>query len=162
MAHDPAPDADTRCMAEPETYDPTSCSTADTGANDAGGVMAVRFDGGLLGFPGAHHFALIEPEDRERAFWFLESLDRAGLSFVLASPWEFHPDYVCAVDDPTLTRLALQHTADLLVLCVVAAGDAVGGPTINLLAPIVVNRTTGAAAQVVLAQSGYASRAPLA
>jgi flagellar assembly factor FliW len=74
----------------------------------------------------------------------------------------FYPDYEFELDNGTAERLSLQSSEDAVVFAVVTLRDRPEDSTLNLLGPIVVNRFTHEAAQVVLPTSGYSVRAPLA
>jgi flagellar assembly factor FliW len=76
-------------------------------------------------------------------------------------PGIFFPDYEVELDDVTVERLGLTEPADALILVIVTVGERVEEATANLLGPLVVNRHTRQAAQVVLAGSRYETRAPL-
>jgi flagellar assembly factor FliW len=58
--------------------------------------------------------------------------------------------------------LNLKEAEDAVVFAVVTLRDQAKESTMNLLGPIVVNRHTHEAAQVVLPSAGYSVRAPLA
>lgn len=115
--------------------------------------------GGLAGFPDAQRYALVELAQTSPLF-MLRSLDVPGLEFVVAPPALFFPEYAPEVDDATAARLALIDAADALLLVVLTVGEGIGTATANLLAPIVINQRTRAAAQVVL-QGDWPLRAPL-
>lgn len=69
------------------------------------------------------------------------------------------PAYTPVISDDQSAALALTEPADALVLVVVNPGE--GGTTVNLMAPIVVNATTGACAQVILEGQDWPLRASL-
>ena len=113
--------------------------------------------GGLAGFPGAERFALVEVPDAA-PLYMLRSLDQPGLEFVVVPPSVFFPDYAPEVDDVSAARLELTDSADALLLVVLTV--AATGATANLLAPVVINQRTRAAAQVVL-HGDWPLRAPI-
>lgn len=115
--------------------------------------------GGLAGFPDAERYVLVElPEASPLAL--LRSLDEPGLEFVVVPPTVFFPDYAPELDDADAERLGLTDAADALLLVVVTVGESVETSTVNLLAPVVINQRTLAAAQVIL-QANLPLRAPL-
>jgi flagellar assembly factor FliW len=122
-------------------------------------LPVLTMDGGLAGFPGADRYALIELPEASPLF-VLRSLDVPGLEFVVAPPGMFFPDYTPEIDDASAERLALTDAQDALLLVVLTIGQDVPTATANLLAPIVINQRTRAAAQVVL-QADWPLRAPL-
>ncbi|MDQ6752646.1 MAG: flagellar assembly protein FliW [Actinomycetota bacterium] len=69
------------------------------------------------------------------------------------------PDYTPMLSDGQCAALSLTHPDDAQVLVVATAGE--GSTTVNLLAPIVVNRTTNACAQFILDGQDFPLRSPL-
>jgi len=124
---------------------------------EARSVLAVS--GGLAGFPSSERYVLEDVVDGGPLFR-LTSLDEDGLEFVVAAPGPFFPDYAPVIDDASVHRLGLTGEQDALVLVVLTLGGTARDATANLLAPLVVNRRDGSAAQVVLGGS-FPLRAPL-
>ncbi|MBO3084952.1 flagellar assembly protein FliW [Cellulomonas sp. zg-ZUI188] len=106
----------------------------------------------LLGLPGHLHYAL-EPLDDTGVLFALRSVPQdetdAPVRLFVVSPVAHYPDYT-----PTLDADALPWDADgdhTAVLAVVHPGHgADDGPTVNLLAPLVIDTRSGRAAQIVL------------
>ena len=92
----------------------------------------------------------------------LTSSDDPEVGFVVVPPWVFYPDYEFELDNGTAERLSLTQAEDAVVFAVVTLRDIPADSTLNLLGPIVVNRNSHEAAQVVLPSAGYSVRAPLA
>ncbi|MDT0165157.1 flagellar assembly protein FliW [Actinotalea sp. AC32] len=103
----------------------------------------------------------------------LSALDDAGFLFALRSaeqsavrlfvmpPRPYFPAYAPEVDPSVLGSLEADADDAVLLVVVHPGGDG-EHPTANLLAPVVVNARTGAAAQVVLDGDAWPLRAPLA
>ena len=85
-------------------------------------------------------------------------MDNADVGFVVVPPWVFYPDYEFDLDDATAEHLGLEVADDAIVLAVVTLRDRPDEATLNLLGPIVVNRHTHDAAQVVLPTTSYSVR----
>ena len=124
-------------------------------------VPALHFPAGIPGFPEAREFALVWWGDEDGPFSILTSVDQAGLEFLVVPPHTFFPDYAPEVDDDTAERLGLETAEDAILMVILTVGDDPSSTTANLLAPIVVNRHTRAAAQVVLTEGELPLRAPL-
>ena len=122
-------------------------------------VPELRFAGGIAGFPDSERYALVEVADAA-PLCLLTSLDEEGVQFVVAPPGLFFPDYAPDLDDDSAERLGLTDATDALLLVVVTVGADLATSTANLLAPVVVNTRTLAAAQVVVADD-WPLRAPL-
>ncbi len=92
----------------------------------------------------------------------LRSLERADVRFMVAAPGAFFSDYDIELDDQECGDLGLTTAEDALVLVMLTVGRDAASTTANLLAPIVINAHTRAAAQVILTGSDWPVRAPLA
>jgi flagellar assembly factor FliW len=116
----------------------------------------------LPGFPHVHRFRLSPWGPPGSPYLLLRAVDDPDVGFVVVPPWVFYPDYEFDLDDASAERLGLSVADDAIVLAVVTLRDRPEAATLNLLGPIVVNRHTHDAAQVVLPTSSYSVRAPLA
>jgi flagellar assembly factor FliW len=125
-------------------------------------VVEVTFPAGLPGFPNAHGFELAPWGPAGSPFLLLSSNDDPDIGFVVVPPWVFYPEYEFELDNGTAERLSLAQAEDAVVFAVVTLRDRPEDSTLNLLGPIVVNRFTHEAAQVVLPNAGYSVRSPLA
>jgi flagellar assembly factor FliW len=124
--------------------------------------VAIRFAAGLPGFPHVHTFHLKPWGPPGSPYLLLSAVDDPDVGFVVVPPWVFYPEYEFDLDDTTAERLGLVVADDAIVLAVVTLRDRPDEATLNLLGPIVVNRHTHEAAQVVLPTTSYSVRAPLA
>lgn len=121
----------------------------------------ITFAAGMPGFPTARRFEIERWGENESPFFLLGCLDDPDLAFVVVPPWPFYPEYDFDLDDAVVEKLDLRTPEEALVVSIVTLGDEPKDSTLNLLGPIVVNRRSGAAAQVVLHDSGYEVRAPI-
>ncbi len=114
------------------------------------------FPKGLFGFEEYHKYALIEAE-YEPFFW-LQSLDEKSLAFLLVDPFLIVNDYELDIDDKMLGDIGISSPTDVFVWSVVTV-PADGGPvTANLQGPLVVNRKTQQALQVILSDSKWTTK----
>jgi flagellar assembly factor FliW len=81
------------------------------------------------------------------------------LRLYLVDPQSVVSEYAPILTDEQAEALTLGSADDALIL--VVAHPSSDGVSVNLLAPVIVNRTTGAAAQVILEDQDYPLRAPL-
>jgi flagellar assembly factor FliW len=125
-------------------------------------IAEITFPAGLPGFPHAHRFEVAAWGPAGSPFLLLSSLEEGDIAFVVVPPWVFYPEYDFELDTDTAERLALNAAEDAVVFAVVTLRERLEDSTLNLLGPIVVNRFTHEAAQVVLPSAGYSVRAPLA
>jgi flagellar assembly factor FliW len=131
------------------------------GVLDVESERIFEFPEGILGFPEARKFALVDSTDTGVYFW-LQSVDDPSLAFLSVVPWAFFPDY--QIDLPTSEEeaLGLGSETDVMVLCLLTVIREQNVITANLLGPLVINSGAQRGRQVVLADSGYPVRAPLA
>ena len=120
----------------------------------------VRMPAGLLGFEHMKEYLLIaKPE--EAPFRWLRVKSNPALAFVVIEPFCFMSDYQPDIPQADADFLGLATPQDAAVYAIVT----VNGPsraTANLKGPIVVNRNTGLAKQVVIANAAqYSVRHPL-
>lgn len=92
----------------------------------------------------------------------LQSVDDAHICFLVGDPAALVNDYVITPPAEELKDLSLEDEADAAVLVILTImGDAAGMTTANLKAPIVVNRKSMKARQVVLGGTEFSMRYPL-
>jgi flagellar assembly factor FliW len=110
----------------------------------------------MPGFPAHREFVLVRLNDDGLLYAFT-SVEDPELRFLVAPPEPFFPDYAPEIDEDVFAALNTRDADRLLLLTVITAG--VNETTANLLAPIVVDRDTMRAIQVVLSGSGLPVRA---
>lgn len=103
-------------------------------------------------------FALA-PVDGADGLFAMRAVDDADLRLYLVDPSSVLSEYAPMLSDEQAESLALTTADDALILVVAHPGA--DGVSVNLLAPVIVNRATGAASQVILEDQDYPLRAPL-
>lgn len=114
----------------------------------------------LPGFPDLARFALVQVDDTG-VLCSLTSLEREGLRFLVVPPVTFFPDYAPEVEEEILSVLGSQSVDDLIVLCLLTAGESLATTTANLAAPVVVDTATHRATQVLLDDPALSVATPL-
>ena len=137
---------------------PLQIQTTRFGAIDVDASRLLHFPQGLLGFPEAMQYALIQTND-ENCFFWLQCTTDPGLAFVLTDPTLFFRDYTVPLRQELVEELALTDSADMrvFVICNKADGWLVG----NLLGPLVINAANHRGQQVVLTERRWTTRQPL-
>jgi flagellar assembly factor FliW len=110
----------------------------------------------MPGFPAHRQFVLVRLNDDGLLYAFT-SVDDPELRFLVAPPEPFFPDYAPEIEDEVFAALNTKDADRLLVMVVITAG--VDETTANLLAPIIVDRDSRRAMQVVLQGSTMPVRA---
>lgn len=116
--------------------------------------------GGLFGFERTTQYALL-PAQR-RGLWWMMSPTSPPVTFVLADPFVFAPDYALDLADSEKQRLGIEQPTDAIALVVVTLpAEPTGQVTANLRAPLVFNITKRLAAQVVNRDESHAVQTPV-
>ena len=141
--------------------------TSNFGDIEYAASAVFHFPSGLPGFETERQFVFIEQPNTD-PLMFMHSLSRADLCFIVLPILVADPHYrlSLAPEDRAELRLPgdLEPRIGEDILCgalVCAASGEGGGPTANLLAPIVVNLKEGIGMQVIQTESGYSHQHPL-
>ena len=110
----------------------------------------------MPGFPAHRQFVLVRLND-EGLLYAFTSIEDPNLRFLVAPPEPFFPDYAPEIENEVFAALNTKDPDRLLLMVVITAG--VNETTANLLAPIVVDRDSRRAMQVVLTGSNMPVRA---
>ena len=116
-----------------------------------------HFDG-LPGFAEAKRFVLLR-HDRESPFEWMICVDDPELGFVVTDPRQFFPTYPDRSAPELHQAVGQKAGATLDLLAIVQLRD--GHPTLNLMAPVVLDPATRRGAQVILEDRDQALRTPL-
>jgi flagellar assembly factor FliW len=130
------------------------------GAVEVDDSKVLTFTDGLLGFPDARRFALVDAGDDHGTYYWLQALDDPRLAFLAAVPWSFFPNYEPELAASDQDALGITDPSQAMVLCLLTFSDE--AVTANLLGPLIINATTRAGRQIVLGESEYSARMPLA
>jgi flagellar assembly factor FliW len=133
--------------------------TAGTAAS-ADGDVVLTFARPLIGLERSTRYAIRPLGAEWEPYSSLVSLDEPSLAFLVVPPAALFEDYVIEIPEEDCAQLELSDAADVVVLLIVRRRG-VPTPVVNLVAPIVINRRTRAAAQVVLQESGYGLMVPV-
>ena len=121
----------------------------------------IEFEAGLPGFPAARRFQLEDLGENLRPFRRLRSIGEPEISFTVVEPGLLFRDYSIEIDDEHQASLGISSAEDVMTLVLITVPRPPLPPTANLLGPIVINKRTGAAAQVVQHRSNHKVAEPL-
>jgi flagellar assembly factor FliW len=122
-------------------------------------VSAVRFLTPPPGLEPLDAFDL-DPVAGADGLYTLASIERPEIRLFTIDAERHLPGYSPELPDDRAAELGIAEAADALLLVVVTPSPA--GSTVNLLAPVIVNRATGSALQLVLDDDAFPVRAELA
>jgi len=115
----------------------------------------IDFPEGLPGFEYVKKFVLLSNSDEDNVFWWLQSVDKPDLAFVVIDPKYIKEDYEVDVPDEEVEVLNIDEKCDITVLSIVVVPEDITQMTANLKAPIIINNTNKKGKQVVLECKDY-------
>jgi flagellar assembly factor FliW len=128
----------------------------DTMIDPSLGLPTISMAVPMPGFPAHREFVLVRLNEDGLLYAFT-SVEDPELRFLVAPPEPFFPEYAPEIDESVFAALNTKDADRLLLMVVITAG--VNETTANLLAPIVLDRDSMRAQQVVLSGSGLPVRA---
>ena len=133
-----------------------------TAAPDATPIPSYRIPQGLIGFSTHTRFELLADPEQLPFRWLLLHGPET-IQFVVIEAGGVIPDYELELFDEDAAVLGINGAEDALILNIVTVSRSLPATaTVNLASPVVVNRRTGLAKQVVLANHAhYNVRHPL-
>jgi flagellar assembly factor FliW len=116
----------------------------------------ISFPRGLFGFEDLRTFALLDAA--HPPFYWLQSLERVEVAFVLIDPLFFRPDYAPDVDPAELTEIGIGAANDALVFAIVTIPENSSLMTANLQGPLILNAKTHVGRQSISANPRWSVR----
>jgi len=113
----------------------------------------ISFKQGLYGFKDNKEFILLM--DDETPFCWLQAIDNRDLAFVVTEPWNYCEDYEFDLDNEVKKELKIEKKQDVLVVNIVVVPDNLQDMTMNLKAPVIINKNEQIAKQVILDDDDY-------
>ncbi|MCL4294692.1 MAG: flagellar assembly protein FliW [Anaerolineae bacterium] len=129
----------------------------------------IEFPAGLIGLNEWKHFVLVTHPD-SGPLGLLQSLDDAPMSLIVVDPRQVVSDYQLSLSEADMQALQLPAGYKVPVLdggqagvyCILSVQAEPFKVTANLLGPVVINWPAGLGRQVILSNSGYNPRFPIA
>lgn len=118
----------------------------------------INFPQGLLGFPDEKQFIIINDEDEENSFQWLQSLDQPDLAFVIINPFLIYEDYDIKISKTIKDKLEIGDIKDLAIYSIVVIPQDVEKMTANLLGPLVINVNKKIGKQIILDDNRYTTK----
>lgn len=120
----------------------------------------ITFPHGIVGFAECRRFVFME-DPEEAPIGVLQCIDDPGVSFLVTDPWLVAVNYRPNFRSEDLQAIGALRLEEARVLCILAAKDGPVRVTANLLGPIVINRRTLTACQIVLQDARYSAQHPV-
>ena len=119
----------------------------------------IVFPNGLVGQPDWKRFVLTTPE-ADGTIQVLQSVEQAELALMVTNPMQIITNYSVPLSREERAILQLEADEQPTVLCTISIHSNL--ITTNLVGPLVVNSRNGLGTQVVVLDSPYSTRHPVA
>lgn len=133
-----------RRMSEPDVIQVRS---SRFGELEVPADRVLHFPQGLIGFPKARRFVILDHRPGSPFKWML-CLDEPDVAFAVAEPGCLVPDYRAPLD--LAARVLGADPSDVALFVIVTIPPDPTAMTVNLLAPVAVDRRTHTSRQLVL------------
>ena len=117
----------------------------------------INFEHGIPGFEDEKEFIILSI-DEQGAFQLLQSIKNQRLAFVIIDPVYVVLDYSFDLEDSIVHALEIKDERDIAIFSIVSLKDSIPKSTINLKAPIIINKMNNKAKQVILDKEEYTIR----
>ncbi|KOP72006.1 flagellar biosynthesis protein FliW [Bacillus sp. FJAT-21945] len=121
----------------------------------------IYFGSGIPGFPEDKEFINL-PLGMDSSFSILQSINNEELGFVIAEPFSFFKEYEFDLDESVITQLKIKDKTDIIIYSIVTLGDSLATSTVNLQAPIIINKRESLGKQAILNTDKYHTKHVLA
>jgi len=119
----------------------------------------IYFPTGLFGFENFKNYVLLDA--KQQPFYWLQSTDVSEIAFVLINPQIFRSDYELEVDNEELQEIDIKSMEDILCFAIVTIPENPAKMTANLQGPIIINKKTREARQVINTNAKWKIRHPI-
>ena len=136
-------------------------NTAVFGAVEIPDEQIFTMPQGLYGFDECRKFALVTRQEDDVTLKWFQSVEAVVPCFVVFDPYEIIDGYHPVMEAADLRALNLKKDDRLEYLVIAVVPEDISKITVNLKSPLVLNRRTGIARQVILANQDYPIKFPL-
>lgn len=118
----------------------------------------ITFVDGIPGFESLTKYSIIQTQEPDSAFCWMQSTENAELAFALVNPFMIKADYEFELTQEKLDMLNIRAPEEVVVYAIVVIPEDVSKASMNLKAPIIINSTTKKGAQIIIDNSKYEIR----
>jgi len=113
----------------------------------------IFFPEGVIGFEKIQHYFLLD--SREGPFYWLQAEKYPELAFLLIDPRIFKDDYELEVNESDIQSIGIESEDQCLDFVIVTVPEDPSKVSANLMGPIIINKRTREAKQIISANDEY-------
>ncbi|ACL74486.1 flagellar assembly protein FliW [Ruminiclostridium cellulolyticum] len=118
----------------------------------------IEFSEGIVGFEDIHRYGIIRNQNSDSPFSWLQAVEKSELAFAVVDPFVIKKDYDFVLSDEYVKALDINDPSQVNVYAIVVVPDDLTKISMNLKAPVIVNKDNRKAAQVILDTDEYTVR----
>ena len=118
----------------------------------------INFPEGILGFEEEKKFIIINNEDEENPFQWLQSIKSLDLAFAIINPFFVYPNYDIVIPKTAQEKLKIEDPKDINIYSIVVVPEDMEKMTANLLGPVIININKKLGKQVILDDNRYSTK----
>jgi flagellar assembly factor FliW len=130
--------------------------TKPYGEIDVAEKQKIAFPQGIIGFEKIREYYILDA--KEGPFYWLQAAEYPELAFLLMNPRLFKSDYRLEVLESDLTSIGVESPEDCLDFVILTIPQDPSRISANLMGPIIVNRKTRVARQVISTNDEYTTK----
>ena len=115
----------------------------------------ISFPEGIPGFDYIKAFALIDSEDENSPFKWLQAFDEESIAFVIIRPADFIQDYVPDIPQGDIESVGAASLDELLIFSIVTIPEDPSKMTANLQGPVIINPESRIGRQAISMSERY-------
>lgn len=119
---------------------------------------AIIFEEGIPGFKELQKYIIIEDEEEDSPFVYLQSIEDGAVSFIIINPFILKPDYTVDIKDQYISTLGGGKKEQFSLFVIATVVEKFELATVNLLAPIIIQNDTRKGMQVILEKTEYTTK----
>lgn len=116
------------------------------------------FPDGILGFDFVNKFAVIDSDDEESPFKWLQAVEETELAFVVIQPESFMKNYKPMISHGDIEAVNVGDVSELLIFAIVTIPDNPSEMTANLQGPVILNVKERVGRQAISTNDRYKIR----
>lgn len=120
----------------------------------------IYFPQGIPGYDKDKHYVFLSEKGDPDSVRMI-SIDDANLSFILKNPHKIVPNYQPNISNRDLRDLKIDNPQSLLLYVILTLNPRLVDSTINLRAPILINKRQNLGKQLVLLDDKYSTKHPI-
>lgn len=118
----------------------------------------ITFPNGIPAFEEARRFTIVDSEEVQIPFKWLQCVDNPELALIIINPFFVCSSYDFDVRDELLKEIGIESPDELVIFSIVVVPEDINQMTINLKAPVIINVKDKKGMQVILDTDKYGVR----